>query len=82
MVDDQLPVRKNGSLAFTSCEGGEFWAALLEKAWAKLHGSYVRIENSDPAMLYSALTGLPCYTLHHQELNDNQKSWEIISAHV
>jgi hypothetical protein len=65
LIDDRLPKLKNGKLAFASCENGEFWAALVEKAWAKLHGSYVRIENSNAAMLYNALTGLPCDKLHH-----------------
>ena len=65
MVDDWLPYRKNGKLAFAYCKTGEIWASLVEKAWAKLHGSFARIENADVAMFYNALTGLACDTIYH-----------------
>jgi hypothetical protein len=44
LVDDYLPC-KNGKLMFAaSRNGAEFWMCILEKAWAKLHGSYLAIE--------------------------------------
>ena len=46
VVDDYLP----------SQGGGEMWPYLLEKAWAKLHGSYSLMEGSTTAMVLSMLT--------------------------
>jgi hypothetical protein len=43
IVDDYLPIRHNKP-CFTRSKDEELWCSLLEKGWAKLHGTYARVE--------------------------------------
>ncbi|MGH0161572.1 UNVERIFIED_CONTAM: hypothetical protein FKN15_041371 [Acipenser sinensis] len=57
LVDDFLPTR-NGRLIYArSAVGNEFWPSLLEKAFAKLHGSYRAIEGGWTLDALTDLTG-------------------------
>lgn len=41
VVDDYIPVSPQNTPLFAKPAGGrEIWVMILEKAWAKLHGSY------------------------------------------
>ena len=42
LVDSNIPCM-NGRPFFSSANGNELWVIILEKAWAKIHGSYERI---------------------------------------
>ncbi|TYG77284.1 hypothetical protein ES288_D03G182200v1 [Gossypium darwinii] len=45
VVDDWIPCESLGKPAFaTSRKGNELWVSILEKAYAKLHGSYEALE--------------------------------------
>ena len=66
VIDDYLPTLHD-KLAFAgSKSGGEIWVCLLEKAWAKLYGTYARMEGGDPAFACTHLQGTPAQSYDHE----------------
>jgi len=59
IVDESLPVNANGKPAFATCRDSEIWVSILEKAWAKLHGTYARTEGGLPCFAASHIMGVP-----------------------
>jgi len=66
VVDDYIPCTKDGMPVFSSAHGNELWVMLLEKAWAKLHGSYLRIEAGFAEHVMHDLTGAPTEVVESQ----------------
>lgn len=79
IVDDQFPAHTyNGKLEPKYASNpvclpiprdttkGELWVMLLEKAWAKLHGSYARIEGGWSTHVTQHLTGFPSEHIMHE----------------
>jgi hypothetical protein len=62
MVDDHI-VCKNAEPVFSKANGPELWVLIAEKAWAKIHGSFERIEGGMAHLTMRDLTGAPAY--HH-----------------
>jgi len=60
IVDDFFPCNEVGEpQCAKSNDDGEMWVMLLEKGWAKLHGSYFRSEGGWATHVSMHLTGLP-----------------------
>jgi calpain-15 len=61
VIDDYFPCFSYGECCFTKAHGNELWVLILEKAWAKIHGSYERIEAGLAHNVMRDLTGAPSY---------------------
>ena len=68
VIDDYLPCKPDGTVAFATSQDGELWVSLLEKAWAKLHGAYARMEGGLPSFAASHIMGVPAEAHLHSDI--------------
>lgn len=60
VVDSYIPCLHNQP-CFSAANGNELWVILLEKAWAKVHGSYHRIIGGQCHETFRDLLGAPSF---------------------
>lgn len=80
--DDPVPI-------FTKSNGPELWVILVEKAWAKIHGSYERIEGGLTGQTFTDLTGASTFRIKasakgafERILDTDQKKFAISAGAV
>lgn len=69
-IDDYLPCDKQNQLVFSYGRKRQFWVPFMEKALAKLYGSYEAVARGACAEGLQTLTGEPCEVMYLQ-LNNN-----------
>lgn len=79
-VDDHLPCNKDKMLVFSKGLRKQLWVPLIEKALAKLYGSYEAIESGFVLSGLSILTGYPCENIRLQ--NDDRKKKDEVDDNL
>jgi len=64
IIDDYIACNC-GEPAFAEAHGNELWVMLMEKAWAKMHGSYLAIRSGWISEALYTMTGAPYETIEN-----------------
>lgn len=80
----EMQVPDSRALAFSSSCSGALWVPLLEKAWARINGSFQAAERGDSAEALAALTGAPAkhYRLHPESAGSQWGVSSMLSAYI
>lgn len=81
VIDDAFPYNdKERNLAFAKPRGKEIWVLLLEKAWAKVNGSFSNIVAGLSREGLHFLTGAPCEVIMHKQVVNKDEIWRKIKV--
>jgi calpain-15 len=83
-IDDYMPCHLDGPPLFTRSHGNELWVLLLEKAYAKLHGSFENIKKGHPNEALQDFTGFPTtvYDFNDPEMENFVKTGDFFKLLV
>lgn len=76
-VDDWFPCDNSGNPIFSRSNGPELWVLLLEKAYAKLHGSYMALKGGFANEAFTDLTGCPSFSYRFADIENQILSGEF-----
>jgi len=85
IVDDLFPCDSNGALIYSQASRKQLWVPLIEKAMAKLNGSFESLIAGQTVEGLSALTGYPCDSIrleHTQPNNEEDIDFYMIWARL
>lgn len=79
-IDDRIPCTEDNTPAFArSRDSNEFWVPLLEKAYAKLYGSYSAIQSGSIGEALRDFTGEPVEEI---DVLYSQELWDILKLYT
>ncbi len=84
-VDDLIPIKASGMPAFSKLTNGQLYPLLLEKALAKVYGSYEDISYGSCAEGLQILTGHPCdkfFLNKNTCINEVECRWNQIQSAI
>jgi calpain-15 len=76
-VDDLIPCEAHNGPIFSKAHGSEIWVLILEKAYAKLNGSYFALKGGMAQESFEDLTGKPAFSYYFEKLAEKIKSGEF-----
>jgi hypothetical protein len=80
IVDDYFPCHPDSGPIFSKNKGNGIWVSLLEKAIAKLHGSYTSLASGKLSEAFIDLTGFPADHIKFYKIEQDLRSGTFFNS--